>query len=100
MFIGEETNYSNLMVISTEEFFNDAFLSGVQFQNSEYIISLLNGMTKKASTGFVVETKTVLGNSFDLTEKQASVLKWTFQAIIPLAVLVVGLIVHKRRKNK
>lgn len=100
VFIGEETNYSNLMVISTEEFFNDAFLSGVQFQNSEYIISLLNGMTKKASTGFVVETKTVLGNSFDLTEKQASVLKWTFQAIIPLAVLVVGLIVHKRRKNK
>lgn len=100
VFIGEDTAYSNLCVISSEEFLNDTFLSGVQFQNGEYIISLLNGITRKASTGFVVETKTVLGNTFDLTEKQASILKWTFQAIIPLAVLIIGLIVHKRRKNK
>ncbi len=100
VFIGEETGYSNLMVIGSEAFFDDTILSASQFQNGEYIISLLNGMTRKSSTGFVVESKTVLGNTFDLTEKQASVLKWTFQAIIPLAVLLIGLIVHKRRKNK
>ena len=100
VFIGDDTGYSNVMVVASETFFDDTILQASQFQNSEYIISLLNGMTKKSSTGFVVETKTILGDSFDLTEKQASILKWTFQAIIPLLVLVAGLVVYKVRKNK
>lgn len=100
VFLGEETGYSNLMVIASEAFFDDTILQTSQFQNSEYIVSLINGMTKKSSTGFVVETKTILGDRFDLTEKQASALKWIFQAAIPLLVLVAGIIVYRVRKNK
>ena len=94
------TYYSNIMVISSDEFLADSWLQASQFQNSEYIISLLNGMTGKTNTGIVIAPKTIIGNTFDLTGKQASILKWTFQLVIPLIVLIIGFVIYKRRKNK
>lgn len=99
-FSDDDVLYSNLMVIGSDEFLADRWLQEVSFQNSEYIISLLNGMTGKTDTGIVIATKTILGRTFDITEKQASILKWIFQLIIPLVVLVINFIVYKLRKNK
>lgn len=92
--------YSNVMVIGSDEFLSDGLLQTSSLQNSEYIISLLSGMTGKTKTDIIIATKTILGRTFDITEKQASILKWTFQLIIPLIVLIINFIVYKRRKNK
>ncbi len=99
-FLEEDTVYSNIMVIGSEAFLEDEVLQTASFQNSEYVISLLNGMTGKTDTGIVVAPKPITGNTFDLTEAQANTLKWVFQAIIPIVVLVTGLVIYKRRKNK
>lgn len=99
-FTEESTAYSNILVLGSDQFVSDSNLQAPQFQNSEYIISLLNGMTGKTDTGIVIATKTITGNTFDLTQKQSSILKWTFQAVIPVLVLVIGFVVYKKRKNK
>lgn len=92
--------YSNVMVIGSDEFLSDGLLQTSSLQNSEYIISILGGMTGKTKTDIIIATKTILGRTFDINEKQASILKWTFQLIIPLTVLIINFIVYKRRKNK
>lgn len=99
-FDNDKTYYSNLLVVGSESFLDDTVLQTAQFQNSEYIISLLNGITGKTNTGIVIATKTITGATFDITEAQAKILKWIFQAAVPLAVLLTGLIVYRRRKNK
>ena len=99
-FLDEDTVYSNILVLGSDQFVSDSALQAPQFQNSEYIISLLNGVTGKTNTGIVIATKTITGNTFDLTQRQSSILKWTFQLIIPLLVLAVNFIVYKKRKNK
>lgn len=98
-FEGESTNYSNILVVGSDYYFDDSLLQAAQFQNSEYIISILNGMTDK-TPGVVITPKTIKANLYDLTESQKKILKWTFQAIIPLIVLVSGLVVYRRRKNR
>ena len=93
------TNYSNVIVFGSADALSDVYLSYSQFQNREYIISLLNGITHKTD-GIYIEPKVIEGNVFDITDKQKSVLKWTFILVIPAAVLITGLIIWVRRKNR
>lgn len=99
-FIGDETNYSNVIALGSEFFLDDTVLQySSQFLNSQWIISLLNGVTGKSS-GIIIEPKAIEGSLFDLTNKQVTVLKWTFIVIIPVIVLVIGIVVWIRRKNR
>ena len=92
--------YSNIVVYGAVESLADAYLSYPQFNNREYVLSLLNGVTNKTRTGIVIEPKVIEGNVFDLTDKQRSVLQWTFILIIPAVVLIVGGVIWLRRKNR
>lgn len=92
-------NYSNIIVFGSVDTLSDQFLSYSQFQNREYIISLLNGITHKTD-GIVIEPKVIEGNVFDITDKQKNILKWSFILIIPVIVLVLGGAIWLRRKNR
>ncbi len=94
-----DTNYSNIIVLGSVDTLSDQFLSYSQFQNREYILSVLNGITHKTD-GIVIEPKVIEGNVFDITDKQQSILKWTFIVIIPAVVLIIGGIIWMRRKNR
>lgn len=37
---------------------------------------------------------------FDITQQQKTVLKWTFCLGVPVVVLIVGIVIWARRKNK
>lgn len=92
--------FSNLLVFGSVETISDNYLKFPQFDNREYLLSLLAGMTGKAKTGLVIAPKVVTGNLFDLTAKQSSVLQWTFIVIVPAVVLIIGGVIWKRRKNR
>ena len=92
--------YSNIIVYGAVETLADSYLSFTQFSNREYVLSLLNGVTHKTSTGVTIEPKVITGNVYDLTDSQRSVLQWTFTLIIPVIVLIIGGIIWLRRKNR
>ena len=94
-----ENVYSNVIVAGSEFMFSDNYLQYDQFQNREYFLSVLNGITHKTD-GIIIEPKVIEGNIFDITEGQKSVLKWTFILIIPVIVLVIGMVIWLRRKNR
>ncbi|WP_295207377.1 GldG family protein [Ruminococcus sp.] len=93
------TLYSNVMVVGSEYMLSDTYLQYTQYQNSEYFISVINGLTGKTA-GITITPKTITGNVFDITQQQKTVLKWTFCLGIPVIVLVVGIVIWARRKNK
>lgn len=92
-------NYSHILAFGTEGFFDDSVLATTQFKNGDLIISMLNEITGKKQD-IVLKPKSVNAVSFDITEKQATVLKITFVFIIPILTFVVGIVVYFRRKNK
>ena len=59
----------------------------------------INGLTGKTA-GITITPKTITGNVFDITQQQKTVLKWTFCLGVPVVVLIVGIVIWARRKNK
>lgn len=96
---GGDSIYSNVIVAGSEFMFSDRYLQYTQYQNREYFLSLLNGITHKTD-GIVIEPKVIEGNVYDVNESQKTVLKWTFILIIPVIVLAVGMVIWLRRKNR
>lgn len=94
-----ESLYSNVIVLGSEQILGNRYLQYSQYQNREYMLSLLNGITHKTD-GIVIEPKVIEGNLFDLTDSQKNVLKWTFILVIPVIVLVAGIVIWLRRKNR
>ncbi|MFT3950498.1 MAG: Gldg family protein [Oscillospiraceae bacterium] len=92
--------YSNILAIGSVQFLNDAYLRYAQYQNSDYILSLMNGFNDKTKTSITIKPKTITGNLFDLTNHQANTLKWLFTLAIPVIILIVGLVIWLKRKNK
>ncbi|WP_294586753.1 GldG family protein [uncultured Ruminococcus sp.] len=94
-----KTLYSNVVAVGSEGLLSDTYLQYSQYQNSEYFISVINGLTGKTA-GITITPKTITGNVFDITQQQKTVLKWTFCLGVPVVVLVVGIVIWVRRKNK
>lgn len=92
-------DYSHILAFGTDMFFDDSVLASPQFKNGDLIISMLNEITGKKQE-LVLKPKSVNAVTFDITDKQATVLKYTFVFIIPIITLVIGLVVYMRRKNK
>ena len=94
-----KTLYSNVIAVGSEGMLSDNYLQYSQYQNSEYFISVINGLTGKTA-GITITPKTITGNVFDITQQQKTVLKWTFCLGVPVVVLIVGIVIWARRKNK
>ena len=94
-----KTHYSSVIAVGSEGMLSDTYLQYSQYQNSEYFISVINGLTGKTA-GITITPKTITGNVFDITQQQKTVLKWTFCLGVPVVVLIVGIVIWARRKNK
>lgn len=93
-------DYSNVFVCGTVNMFADEYLMYTQFQNREYFLSVINGMTGKTDTGITIEPKVITGNIFDVNAKHVRNLKIIFIGVIPAVTLVTGLVIWLRRKNR
>lgn len=94
------TSYSQVLAIGSEYILYDSILQASQYVNSQWILSVTNTMTGKTTTGITIEPAKVGGSLFELTNAQISIFKWVFNAAIPLIVLIVGIVVWVRRKNR
>ncbi|MBR1738828.1 MAG: GldG family protein [Ruminococcus sp.] len=96
-----KTVASNVICFGSEGLLNADSLAASQYQNAEYILSVINTMTGKTSTdGIIIKPKIIVANTLEINDKQKATLKWTFTLIIPVAILLVGGVVWFVRKNK
>ncbi len=95
----EDNVYSHVLAFGTDYFFMDNYLGASQFKNSDFIITLFNEITDKTE-GVVITPKAVGAVTFDINEKQANTLKYAYVVVIPAIILITGLVIYLRRKNK
>ena len=93
-------DYSNILVIGSAEMVSSTYLQYNQYQNREYFLSVINGMTGKTDNGITIEPKVITGNIFDITAEQIKLLQIIFIGVIPVCTLALGLIIWIRRKNR
>ena len=100
---GEEEKdnvYSNVIAVGSEYMLCDQYLADGSFQNGQYILGVVNGLSNKTKTELTISPKTVAGSTFTITELQKNVLKWTFCLLIPAVVLIIGFVIWAKRQNR
>ncbi len=89
---------SNLMVLGGMSLVDLAVMQETAYNNAEFFINAVNTMTDKDG-GLIIAEKNLASNSISITAGQLKVLQYAVYAI-PLVVVIIGIVVFVRRKNR
>ncbi len=78
---------------------NTAFTGMSAVSNGEYVVDLLNSLTGKEE-GITIVGKKLGTETLGISEQQANVLGGLFQYGLPLTVIIIGVVVWVRRRNR
>ena len=93
------STYTYILAIGSELMIEPSVIRSANYNNGDFIISMLNELTGK-SEGITITPKSVSAGNFEITTSQTRALTLTFALIIPVAVLAVGTFVWVRRRHK
>lgn len=89
---------SNIMVISSMMLTDYYIMQDTAYNNAEYLMSAVNTMTGKGS-GMIIAQKDLSKSTITIEQAQLNVVNVVLYAI-PFAVVVIGIVVFVRRRNK
>ena len=96
---GDTEHKNNLLVIGGMSM-TDPYITGVStYNNAEFVVNTINKMTGKENAVIIAE-KNFESSALDVTESQVSVLQKVVVFGFPLIVVICGIVVFVRRKNK
>lgn len=93
-------NSSKVAVVGSYFALEDQFTSLTSLNNSAYFMNMINTMTDKKDDGIVIESKQSKSQEMSINAGQASMLFVLFDIIIPIAIIAVGVVVYRKRKNR
>lgn len=91
---------ANVVVFASPMSFYDEVLKMSAYNNSAYIINMMNIITEHADDGFVIEGKASESSRLGIVVSQMQVLAVIFIGVIPVVILAAGFIIWIRRRNK
>lgn len=97
----DETKSSNVIVFGSYEAFSETALSATSFNNSAYIVNMVNTIAQRDDISLTIEGKALDSTELGITSTAtATILSILFRFLVPLAVVVVGVVMWIRRRNK
>lgn len=96
---GAESYASNLMVLSSSSMLDYYVAQNASYRNAEYIIGAVNTMVGKDNTT-VIAPKALEQTTIVITEGQVNAIRTVTVIGIPAFVLLLGLVVYLRRRNR
>ena len=91
---------SNLAVIGSYVAFLQDYLSSNALNNSAYFINMINKMTNREDVGITIESKSLGGNELGISKANADTIGIVMAVILPITILIIGIVVFFKRKNK
>lgn len=92
---------SNIVVLGSCDAFAEALLSNGSYNNSAYFVNVFNTLAEKESPDIVIESKSFSAYGLGLTSySQVAVLSFVLRFVIPALILIFGIVVFIRRRNK
>jgi len=98
-FIDNVQQFSNILVLSSEQMLNYGLTSQTYFNNGDYFISIVNKISGKEN-GISIVDKDLSSTTYQSDEAQTSVMRVIFMFIVPAAVIIIGVVVWLRRRHK
>ncbi len=89
---------SNIMVLGGMSILDLAIMQEKAYNNAEFMVNAVNTMTGK-NAGMIIAQKNFASKSISITAGQLNVLQYAVYAI-PFVVVVAGIVVFVRRKNR
>lgn len=93
------THTNNLLVIGGASMLDPVITSSSTFNNAEFIINSINKICGKENTVIIAE-KNLGSETIDITVSQVSAIRSFVIYVIPIIVVVCGIIVFIRRRNR
>ena len=90
---------SNVAVIGSAAAFASSFLSSTSLNNSAYFINMFNTLAEREDT-VLIEAKTLGGTNMNIMTNVSIPLGVIFTIVLPLLILVTGLVIWIRRRNR
>ncbi len=92
---------SRVIVFGSYMMFNERILSFNSYNNSAYFMNIMNTIADKDDVGITIETKSLESTELGVTDVTTkNIMMVVFVIIIPVTILVIGLVVWLRRRNK
>lgn len=92
---------SKLVVFGSYMMFNSKIMSFNSYNNSSYLMNLINTVSGKDDTDITIETKTMESTELGVADVATrSIIMVIFVIVIPIAVIIIGLVLWIRRRNK
>lgn len=92
---------SKLVVFGSYVMFNSNIMSYNSYNNSAYLMNIMNTVSGKDDTGITIETKSMESTELGVSDVATrSIIMVIFVIIVPIAVIVIGLVFWIRRRNK
>lgn len=91
---------SNVLVIGSALSLSSQMLSSNAVNNSSYFINLLNDLAGREETITIESKATGVSMLSGITDNQVHAMGIVFAIVLPIAVLLVGLVIWMRRRNR
>lgn len=91
---------SSILVLATDDFYSDMYVSSSGYANQDALMSMLNIMVGRTEKSYTLDDKTITSSTFTPTEIQSNIIKYVCVGIIPVGLLVVGIVIVIRRKRR
>jgi ABC-type uncharacterized transport system involved in gliding motility auxiliary subunit len=90
---------SHLVVIGTVSALDEYTLQSTSVTNGEYIINMFNTLCERRDV-ISIAPKVIGSTELNITAGQAYILLFIFVILLPLIVLITGLVIWFKRRNK
>lgn len=98
---GGEQSQSHLFVLGSDAMFTQTIFSYNSYNNSGYLMNIFNTLAEKGDESVVIESKTLDSTELGVTDVTTNaVVMVIFVIAIPVVILVIGIVVWMRRRNK
>lgn len=98
---GSEGAQSHLFVLGSDAMFTQTIFSYNSYNNSGFLMNIFNTLAQKGDESVVIESKTLDNAELGVTDVTTNaVVMVIFVIAIPVVILVIGIVVWVRRRNR
>lgn len=90
----------NVLVIGSFLGLSEQYLAATSLNNSSYFTNAINTILNKNDSSIIIESKSIGSEELGINAMQANTIGIIYTLFIPAIVLIIGIIVFVRRKNK
>ena len=94
------SNESNIVVIGSNFAVTDSFIGSNMYGNAAYMMAMFNTLVGRDNVSVQIESQSLKAEPLDITSAQLTVLTIVFAAALPLIILITGIVIFVKRRNK